>query len=97
MAAFPEKRGYQLSVVPPYHGSRSGIQVATKVPPDASDEYLAFVNQLGVEWGMCYDPLPPTVEVLRAVRERYWHPSRRSSRARARRGAPAHFQQLPRV
>ena len=71
MSAFPEKRGYQLSVVPPYYGSRPGIQVATKIPPDASDEYLAFVNQLGVEWGMCYDPLPPTVEVLRAVRERF--------------------------
>jgi len=71
MSVLAEKAGYQLSVVPPYYGSQPGIQVATKIPPDASDEYLQFVKQLGVEWGMCYNPQPPTVENLRAIRERF--------------------------
>ncbi len=59
MSTYVADKGYQLSVVPPYYGSRPGIQVATKIPPDASDEYLQFVQQVGVEWGMCYDPQPP--------------------------------------
>ncbi len=71
MTDFVEGKGFRLSVAPPYYGSTPGIQVATKIPPDASDEYLQFVQQLGVEWGMCYDPLPPTVETLRTVRERF--------------------------
>jgi len=65
------EKGYSLSVVPPYHGSRPGIQVATKIPPTADEEYLQFVQQLGVEWGMVYNPLPRTVEGIHAVRERF--------------------------
>ena len=63
-------RGYQLSVVPPYYGSRPGIQVATHLSPQATDEYISFVKQLGLEWGMSSSPQPATVEAVRAVRER---------------------------
>jgi len=63
-------RGYQLSVVPPYYGSRPGIQVATHLSPEASDEYLAFVKQLGLEWGMASSPRPATLEAVRAMRQR---------------------------
>ncbi|MCB0130155.1 MAG: hypothetical protein KDD78_04880, partial [Caldilineaceae bacterium] len=33
---------------------RPGMQIAAQVAPDADDDELAFVKQMGVDWAVCW-------------------------------------------
>ena len=45
-------QGYALKTVPGYYGSKPGIQLGTQIRPDATEEQIAFVKQMGIEWVM---------------------------------------------
>jgi mannonate dehydratase len=64
---------YPLSVIPGFSASKPGIQLGTKLGPNASDEEIAFVKQLGVEWVTTYmpDPSDHTAENYRRLKERF--------------------------
>jgi mannonate dehydratase len=67
------QKRYELNTIPGYYASHPGIQVGTGLSPTASEEEIAFVKQLGVEWIMTgvADPEGHTAENYRAVRERF--------------------------
>ena len=64
---------YALSSVPGYFASRPGIQLATQLPPTASEEDMHFARQLGIEWVMTSldRPYEHTVENYLALRRRF--------------------------
>jgi mannonate dehydratase len=64
-------KGYPL-VIPGYFGSRPGIQIGTQLSPNAGDEDLQFVRQLGVEWVMTSLPADEhTLENYRSLLRRF--------------------------
>ncbi|MBM3190411.1 MAG: hypothetical protein FJZ90_17045, partial [Chloroflexi bacterium] len=65
-------KGYPLSTIPGYYASAPGIQIGTGLSPDASDEDIQFVKQLGVEWVMTSLPLDQqTVQDYAALRNKF--------------------------
>lgn len=64
---------YPLSVIPGFYGSNPGIQIATKLAPDASEDDIRYVRQLGVEWvtTLIRDPADHTLENYVALKERF--------------------------
>ena len=64
---------YPLSTIPGTFGSEPGIQVGTQMRPDASDEDIQFIKQLGVEWIMTglSGPSEHTVENYVALKEKF--------------------------
>jgi len=65
-------KGYPLSTIPGYYASAPGIQIGTGLSPDASDEDIQFVKQLGVEWVMTSLPLDQqTVQDYAALRDKF--------------------------
>ena len=57
----PRADGY-ITAVPGYRGTRPGIQLATQMSANASDEDMQYARQLGVEWVMT--SLPPNESTL---------------------------------
>ncbi len=70
MTSSPER--YPLTTIPGYYARRPGIQVATKLPADATEDDFRFVQQLGVEWVMVDVNAPGqhTAEHYAALREK---------------------------
>ncbi len=58
MSVNPLSRRYSLSVIPGFYASQPGIQLGTKLGPDAGEEEIAFVKQLGIELVTTYLPHP---------------------------------------
>ena len=59
-------------MIPGYYGSQPGIQIGTQLPPNAGEEDMRFVRQLGVEWVMT--SLPPqdqNLESYSALKRRF--------------------------
>ncbi|MBN1401345.1 MAG: mannonate dehydratase [Anaerolineae bacterium] len=59
--------------MPGYFASQPGIQIGTGLRPDADDEDIQFIKQLGVEWVMTSlgDPSEHTVENYVALKTRF--------------------------
>ena len=73
MTDLPESQRYPLSALPGFYASQPGIQIGTQLSPDASEEQIQFVKQLGIEWittGFS-DPTDHTLENYVALRERF--------------------------
>lgn len=65
-------KGYPLRTIPGYYASTPGIQIGTGLRPDASDEDIQFVKQLGVEWVMTGLPIEKqTVEDYLALKAKF--------------------------
>ncbi len=64
---------YPLTFLPGYYASQPGIQLGTKLGPNATDEEIAFVKQLGIEWVTTYMPSPQdhTAENYRRLKARF--------------------------
>ncbi len=73
MYEYVEGKGYPLSLIPGYFGSKPGIQAATQMSPMASDEDIQFVKQLGIEWVMTglAPGQAPSAESYQAIRQRF--------------------------
>jgi hypothetical protein len=66
-----DARAYPL-IIPGYTGSRTGIQIGTQLPADASAADMQFARQLGIEWVMTTVPATDaSVETYRAVVRRF--------------------------
>ncbi|MFH1084935.1 MAG: mannonate dehydratase [Chloroflexota bacterium] len=61
---------YPMRFIPGYASSTPGIQIATGLKPDATDEEIQFVRQLGIEWVLVGDPGEHTPERYRAIQGR---------------------------
>jgi len=64
---------YPLATVPGYFSSTQGIQLATQLPPTASEEDMLMARQLGIEWVMTSvdDPTQHTAEGYIALRKKF--------------------------
>ena len=64
---------FPSSIIPGYVNSHPGIQVATQMREDPSEEDFQFINQMGVEWAMTSvaDPANHTAEYYTQMREKY--------------------------
>jgi mannonate dehydratase len=64
---------YALKTVPGYYSSYPGLQIATQMSGDPTEEDFQFVNQLGVEWAMTGvdDPNGHTVENYKALKAKF--------------------------
>jgi mannonate dehydratase len=64
---------YPLSTIPGYFASQPGIQIGTGLRPDADDEDIQFIKQLGIEWVMTSlgDPSEHTVENYVALKTKF--------------------------
>ena len=64
-------QGHPMKSIPGYMSSSPGIQIATSLRPDATEEEMQFAQQLGVEWLIVGDPGEHTPERYRVLREKF--------------------------
>jgi mannonate dehydratase len=64
---------YPLSVIPGFSANKPGIHLGTKLGSKATEQEIAFVKQLGVEWVTTYMPEPSdhNAENYRRIKERF--------------------------
>jgi len=64
---------YAMKTIPGFCSSKPGIQVGSKLAPDATVEDMQFLRQMGVEWVTSWvaDPADNTAEGYRALVQRF--------------------------